>query len=129
MKPSRITATSQTEIDFFFIDEALAAGLKEVNIITKAGARPHLPVEMCLEADFSKVLMPKARQHNNIPRFLPFGPKLQEDNWEQEEQVVRGALRLAQEGAPKGLPPGHCQEGIWQGGTEDGDTAGQGHWH
>ena len=101
MKPSCITATSQTEIDFFFIDEALAAGLKEVKIITKAGARPHLPVEMCLEADFSNVLMPKARQHKQIPRFLPFGPKLQEENWEQEEQVVRGALRLAQEGAPK----------------------------
>eukprot|EP00969_Alexandrium_andersonii_P260291 11508279-Alexandrium_andersonii.AAC.1 len=42
-RPTCITSYSQSELDFFFVDEKLAAGLRGVDVDSKAGTKPHMP--------------------------------------------------------------------------------------
>eukprot|EP00969_Alexandrium_andersonii_P240823 10631078-Alexandrium_andersonii.AAC.1 len=99
-RPTCITSYSQSELDFFFMDEKLAAGLRAVTIDSRAGAKPHLPAQIESEADFSRILVPKIKKFKKLPRALPFGPVCEPQDWARSSRSAEDLAFRAKARAP-----------------------------
>ncbi len=90
------SAHSCSEIDFFYVQNALALGIRAVSTVENAGTRPHVPVALDFHPRLTaaRALFLRLPQAMDVERVI--GPVQQEPSWEGHQEIMRRLIKKSQ---------------------------------
>ncbi len=89
---------SFSEIDYFYIQNSLALGVKSISTVEGAGTRPHVPVAVDFHPRITSTRALFLRLPPPLPSERVFGPIQREPDWTEVKKLTRDIDMEAKEG-------------------------------
>ncbi len=83
------TSRHSSELDYFFVNKALALAVKSIDTIEDAGTRPHVPVALTFHPRVTTSRALFLRLPQPLPVERVYGPMQREPDWDDVKTVTR----------------------------------------
>ncbi len=83
------STTGCSELDFFFVQNSLALGVRTVETIEDAGTKPHVPVCLTLHSRITTARALFLRLPPPLPTERVYGPVLPDPDWAETRELTR----------------------------------------